>query len=106
MNSALFHLALALFLVLLGCLIKYGRVDWLIAGYNTSSKEEKAQYDVDALCRGVGNFLFVLAGTLIIPAAGGFFKSEWAIHVGWILFTAASIVFVVYANTGSRYRKT
>ena len=43
MALALIHLALALFLVLLGCLIKYGKVAWLISGYNTSSKETKAQ---------------------------------------------------------------
>ena len=77
MTLALFHLSLALFLVLLGCLIKYGKVAWLIAGYNTSSKEVKEQYDVEALCRGVGHLLFALAGTLIIPAAGGFFNVEW-----------------------------
>ena len=106
MVLALVHLALALFLVILGCLIKYGKVAWLISGYNTSSKETKAQYDVEALCRGVGHFLFALAGTMIIPAAGGFFNAEWAILAGWILFTLASIAFVIYANTGNRYRKT
>jgi len=106
MVLAFFHLALALFLVLLGCLIKYGKVAWLISGYNTSSKEAKEQYDVEALCRGVGHFLFALAGTMIIPAAGRFFKAEWAIHAGWILFTVTIIAFVIYANTGNRYRKT
>lgn len=106
MTLALFHLSLALFLVLLGCLIKYGKAAWLIAGYNTSSKEAKEQYDVEALCQGVGHILFALAGTLIIPAAGGFFNAEWAIHMGWIFFTLTIIAFVIYANTGNRYRKT
>lgn len=105
MYQALFHLCLALFLVLLGCLIKYAKAAWLIAGYNTSSKEVKEQYDVEALCRGVGHLLFTLAGTLIIPAAGGFFNAAWAIHVGWILFAVTVITFVIYANTGNRYRK-
>lgn len=105
MYTALFHLAMALFMALLGGLIKYGRMAWLIAGFNTSSKEEKAKYDVEALCRGVGNFLFALAGILIIPAAGGYFDAEWAIHAGWILFTAAILVFLIYANTGNRYKK-
>ena len=103
---AIIHLSMALFLVLLGCLIKYGKAAWLIAGYNTSSKEEKEKYDLDALCRGVGHLLFALAGTLIIPAAGSFFNAERAILVGWILFTLTSIAFVIYANTGNRYRNT
>ena len=105
MTTAMFHLSLALFLALLGCLIKYGKVAWLIAGYNTSSKEEKEKYDVEALCRGVGHFMFVLGGTLLIAAAGGYFNAEWAIHTGWILFTVATIAFVIYANTGNRYKK-
>lgn len=106
MNQAIFHLSLALFLVLLGFLIKYGKAAWLIAGYNTSSKEVKAQYDVEALCRGVGHILFVLAGTLIIPVAGSILNAEWAIHVGWIFFTLVIIAFVIYANTRNRYRKS
>ena len=105
MNSALFHLSLALFIALLGCLIKYGKVAWLISGYNTSSKEEKEKYDVEALCQGVGHFLFALAGTLLIPAAGGLLNAEWAVHTGWILFVLATIVFLIYANTGNRYKK-
>lgn len=105
MYTALFHLSLALFLVLLGCLIKYGKAAWLIAGYNTSSKDEKAKYDVEALCRGVGHFLFALAGTLVISAAGGYFNAEWAIHAGWILFILATIIFLIYANTDNRYKK-
>jgi hypothetical protein len=36
MPLAIIHLSMALFLVLLGCLIKYGKVAWLISGYNTS----------------------------------------------------------------------
>jgi hypothetical protein len=106
MPLAIIHLSMALLLALLGCLIKYGKVAWLISGYNTSPKEEKEQYNVDALCRGVGHFLFALAGILIIPAAGSFFNVEWAILAGWILFTLTSIAFIIYANTGNRYRNT
>ncbi|MDW7729292.1 MAG: DUF3784 domain-containing protein [Bacillota bacterium] len=89
MTQALFHLSLALFLFLLGGLIKYGKVHWLIAGYNTLSEEEKDKYKIEDFCRGVSYFLFALAGTLLIPAAGGFFNIAWAIHLGWILFALA-----------------
>jgi hypothetical protein len=68
MTQTLLHLSLALFLFLLGCLIKYGKVDWMIAGYNTSSKEEKGKFDVEALCQEEDNFLFTLGGTMLIPA--------------------------------------
>ncbi len=40
MTLALFHLFIVIFLVLLSCFIKYGKTAWLIARYNTSSKEE------------------------------------------------------------------
>ena len=105
MTLAIFHLVMAIFLILLGSLIKYGKAAWLISGYNTASKEEKDKYDIEALCRGVGHFLFALAGTMVIPAAGSFFRAEGAIIAGWILFVLVTVVFLIYANTGNRYKK-
>jgi len=49
-------------LIVLGYLVKYKKWSWLIAGYNTSSKKEKAKYNTLALCSGVGNFLFSVSG--------------------------------------------
>ncbi len=99
------HILIGLLILVLGYLVKYRRWSWLIAGYNTSSAEGKAQYDTAALCSGVGNFLFVLAALLFIAALGEYLDRAWIVSVAWIMFAAASVVFLVYANTGGRYRK-
>ena len=98
------HIYMVMLLIVLGYLIKHKQWSWLIAGYNTSSKKEKAKYDTAALCSGVGNFLFILAGILLITALGEFLEAVWIISFSWILFSAAIITFLIYANTGNRYK--
>ncbi|OGO29701.1 MAG: hypothetical protein A2Z16_08470 [Chloroflexi bacterium RBG_16_54_18] len=44
----------AIVLYLLGWLIKYKKVTWLISAYNTASKKEKERYDVEKLCKYMG----------------------------------------------------
>lgn len=99
------HVFMGMLFILLGYLIKYKQWSWLIAGYNTSSKKEKLKYDAAALCGGVGNFLFLLAGILFVTALGEIFNAARVVSLGWILFSVSTIAFLVYANTGNRYKK-
>lgn len=43
-----------------------GRGAWLIAGYNTASKEEKAEYDEKKLCRVTGIGMAVIAILILV----------------------------------------
>ncbi len=43
-----------------------GRGSWLISGYNTASKEEKAKYKEKKLCRVMGNGMAVIAVLILI----------------------------------------
>ena len=43
-----------------------GHGSWLISGYNTASKEEKAKYDEKKLCRTMGIGMSVIAILLLI----------------------------------------
>ena len=45
------NIVIALMFLLLGTVFMRGKGAFLIVGYNTSSKEEKAKYDEKALCR-------------------------------------------------------
>ena len=99
------HLAMALLMMLLGYLVKFRRWSWMIAGYNTSSPKEKNAYDIEALCSGVGHFLFVLAGILGFAFLGEWLEIPWLGAVSWAGFVGATVVFLIYANTGNRYRK-
>ncbi len=98
------HISMVMLFILLGYLVKYKQWSWLIAGYNTSSRKEKAKYDKVALCSGVGNFLFILAGISLIAAFGELLEARGVVSFSWILFSAATIAFLIYANTGNRYK--
>lgn len=101
----LVHISIGVLLFLLGYLVKVKQWNWLIAGYNTSSAEEQAKYDTVALCRGVGKLLYSLGSTLFAASLGFFLEASWITSMSWGLFIVGVIVFLVYANTGGRYKK-
>lgn len=103
---SLIHVGMGLMLFLLGYLMKVKQWSWLIAGYNTSSVEEKAKYDTVALCNGVGKFMSFLGFTLFIASLGFLLDATMITALGWGLFIGGTIVFLIYANTGGRYKKT
>ena len=43
-----------------------GHGSWLISGYNTASKEEKAKYNEKKLCRVMGSGMAVIAVLILI----------------------------------------
>ena len=98
-------IGVAIVLIIIGYLVKYKKWSFLIAGYNTSSGEEKEKYDEDALCKAIENLLFILGGITVISSFGMLFTITWVFNAGWILFSIIFIGFVIYANTGNRYKK-
>lgn len=64
----------AIIFIVLGIIIKYGKMYWLIAGYNTMSKEEKEKYDIEGIATVFRNALFGMAFIII----GGYFIAELA----------------------------
>ena len=92
-------------LAVIGYLLRFRQWSWLVSGYNTSSKATKDRYDVPALTRGVGNFTFFLAGIQVLAGIGFMAGVEWVPVAAMMLLAVASLVFLVYANTGGRYLK-
>ncbi len=103
--DAMGFLIAAVLLGVVGYLIRFRQWSWLVSGYNTSSKAVKARYDVAALTTGVGNFLFLLAAIQVVGGIGLMAGLEWVVIAAVGLTLAASITFLVYANTGGRYLK-
>jgi len=64
---------LAIILVILGILIKYGKMYFLIAGYNTMSKEKKATYNISGIATVFRNVMFGMAAMILI----GYFAAKW-----------------------------
>ncbi len=98
------HGLMILLLVVLGAVLFSGRGAFLIAGYNTMPKSERAKYDVKRLCRGVGKLLFAIAGCWVLIALSAVFDSAALYWCGLGLTLAVAIGGIVYMNTGNRYK--
>ena len=94
----------ALFL-LLGVFLSKGKGAFLIAGYNTTSKEKKKKIDELKLCRFVSVLMFVLAICWLIMAISIKINSDLLHYVGLALFLIAVLAGVIYANTGKRFMR-
>lgn len=94
-----------LLLVILGLYLLQGKGAWLIAGYNTMPKEDKAKYDETALCKATGKLILGVAFSTVLLVTGDFFNNSILLIAG-IGITVFIILFsVIYINTGSRYKK-
>lgn len=56
----------ALIFIILGILIKYGKLYFLIAGYNTMSKEEQEKVDIKGIANVFKNVMFGMALIIIL----------------------------------------
>lgn len=95
-------------LAIIGWLIKYKKVTWLISGYNTASKQEKEKYDIEKLCKHMGNFIFALAFILLIMALAYISLPEYSDIVIWIGLATEAVAItggIIYMNTGNRVKK-
>lgn len=104
----LINLITGLFFIALGAIVRFGKASWLIAGYNTSSKEEKAKYDEAALCNFVGNLMFVLGVIVLVMGILSLLITSHLgiiLGVGWTLYVVMTIGAVIYVNTGNRFKK-
>jgi hypothetical protein len=96
------------FLVLIfGLIIRFLKVSWLIAGFNTASKEEKAKYDEEKLTGFVGDMMIISSAILIIGGLLAIFISKpfVVMSISWALFMIIIVGGVIYMNTGNRFKK-
>ncbi|MGN0969021.1 MAG: DUF3784 domain-containing protein [Oscillospiraceae bacterium] len=91
--------------VVLGIVFFKGKGAFLIAGYNTSSREERAKYDEKALCRFMGKLMFACAGCFVLSALGNVLEQMALVWLGIILMLVICITAVIYANTGNRFKR-
>ena len=97
--------SLAVLLIAASVLLLKGKGAWMIAGYNTSSKEEKEKTDSVALCKFVGKILLPIGVFLPLIAVGGIYGIDW---LGWLYAVMLFVLIVfalVYANTKNRFQK-
>lgn len=90
---------LAAVLVAMGVVILAGKGDNLIAGYNTSSKEEQEKYDIKKLRLLIGGLLIVIAPAMFLLTG----EPSTSILISFPLITVVlAIIVVILANTWAR----
>lgn len=95
-------------LLIVGWLIKYKKVTWLISGYNIAPKEEKQKYDIEKLCKYMGNFIFILASIFFVMAITSLLFNKYVDTItrfGFGILIIVTVSGIVYLNTNNRVKK-
>lgn len=97
--------AIIILFILIGVMLSLGKWSFLIAGFNTMSKEEKENYDVVSLCKFMGKFMFMIAFCISLCVLSDILMMKVLLSIGTILITVSVIFVVIYVNTGNRFEK-
>lgn len=76
-----------------------GHGSWLISGYNTASKEEKAKYNEKKLCRTMGIGMSVIAVLILIMGLFENFLSAFFIYIAVGIIVVDVVVIIILGNT-------
>ena len=90
---------IAAILLIMGIIILIGKGDNLIAGYNTDSEKEKAQYNIKRLRGLIGSLLIILATTMFLLHREPTMTTTWSFLA--IVFILSNVV-VILANTWAK----
>lgn len=98
-------IGIILLFLLMGTFLMQGKGAFLIAGYNTMSEEEQAQYDVFALCRFMGKMMYAFSLCLVLFLFGDLYSIDWPFYLGTVLMVGLTIFMLIYMNTKERFKK-
>ncbi len=96
---------IGLLIIIIALVLHTGKGSFLIAGYNTLSREEKDKYDSKKLCRFMGKILLPIGFFTPILAVGGIYGIGWLPVMYVFGVIALSVFAVIYSNTGNRFKK-
>ena len=105
MSGALINLLLIIPLLILAVYLSQGKGAFLIAGYNTMPKEEKAKYDEVALCKFMGKVLYGICFSLVLLSLSEWLEIPALLWIGITLMIGLIVFTLVYSNTGNRFRQ-
>ena len=89
---------IAAILLIMSIIIFVGKGDYLIAGYNTASKQEREEYDVKRLRGLVGSVLIILAPMTFLLG-----EETMTATLSYIVLTfVLCIIVVILANTWAK----
>ena len=105
MGGAIVSLIGSIVFLILGIQLSKGKGAFLIAGYNTMPKSEKAKYDEIALCKFMGKIMYGISFSILLWALSEMLEMQVLFIVGLVLFLCLIVFVLVYSNTGNRFKK-
>jgi len=96
-------IGVAILFIVLGILIKYRKMYWLIAGYNTMPKEEKENHNIEGIANVFRNAMFGMALIIIV----GFFIAKLTENpnIQYYAFGISMIIGIPYLLIQSNSKK-
>lgn len=94
---------IALCLIVLGVLVKDGKMYFLIAGYNTLSPAEKAKYDIAGIARVFRNGMVGMAVILIIGQLLDYFFPPSG-DISFFIAITTGIPYLLIVTNSKRYK--
>ena len=88
---------LAVLFLVLALVVYFGKGDWLIAGYNTASEKERAQYNIKRL-RLIITLLMLLSAVFVVVLL----YFPYISIVATPIFVVVTLIGVVLANTWAK----
>lgn len=105
MVGAIVNLILLIPFLIFAIIFSKGKGAFLIAGYNTMSDQEKAQFDEVALCKFMGKMMYGICFCLLLWALSDFLENQILFVNGLILFIVIIVFTLVYTNTGDQFKR-
>ena len=84
---------------ILSIILLSGHGSWLISGYNTASKEEKAKYNEKKLCRTMGIGMAVIAVLILVMGMCEDVLPAFFVYIAVGIILADVAVIIIVGNT-------
>ena len=94
---------LLILFIVIGIMLSLGKWSFLIAGFNTMTKEEKENYDVLALCKFMGKFMFIIAFCILLFILSDILMIKELVSISTTIIYVSVIFLLIYTNTGNRF---
>lgn len=99
-------LGVAILFILLGALIKYGKMYFLIAGYNTMPAEEQEQYDIEGVANVFWNAMLGMGLIMILGQLIGRFLPIKNLEFGLLFITVITgVAYLLIKINSDKYKK-
>ena len=102
--SVIVNLIMLIPFLILAIVLSKGKGAFLLAGYNTMSENEKAEYDEVAMCKFASKIMYGICFSILLWALSDMLKNQVLFIIGCILFVSLIIFSIVYTNTGNRFK--